>query len=226
MEARTSLGSAMSSDRSGLALQVKAMAVNLGFGPVGITSAAPFDEAREVALQRLGLGLMDGLPWYTEERVHRMNHPELLLEEAKSIISVAMSYLTEEPQAAAAPAPAPEPVAPVAAPVAEPDTEAQDRIEALEAQVAEQKTALAEMNREMNRLRKNNAQLREVNQSLRSANESQLGDANLINKAMMTELEGLRAAQSASEAEARAIIDALAPMVSPAAELMASKEDI
>ena len=129
-------------------------------------------------------------------------------------------------QAAAAPAPAPEPVAPVATPVAEPDTEAQDRIEALEAQVAEQKTALAEMNREMNRLRKNNAQLREVNQSLRSANESQLGDANLINKAMMTELEGLRAAQSASEAEARAIIDALAPMVSPAAELMASKEDI
>ncbi|MCH6566334.1 MAG: DUF1730 domain-containing protein, partial [Proteobacteria bacterium] len=31
-----------------------------------------------------------------------MNHPELLLTEAKSIISVAMSYLTEEPQTSAA----------------------------------------------------------------------------------------------------------------------------
>ncbi len=102
----------------------------------------------------------------------------------------------------------------------------QDKLGALEAQLAEQKTALGEMNREMNRLRKNNAQLREVNQSLRGANETQLGDAHLINKAMLAELEGLRAAQSASETEARAIIDALAPMISPAAELATAQEEV
>ena len=38
---------------------------------------------------------MDGLPWYTEERVHRANHPEVLLDGARSVISLAMSYLTE-----------------------------------------------------------------------------------------------------------------------------------
>lgn len=76
----------------------------LGFDLVGITTAEPFLRDEKAAMERVRDGLMDGLPWYTEERVHRMNHPELLLEEAKSIISVAMSYLTEEPQAAAAPA--------------------------------------------------------------------------------------------------------------------------
>ena len=40
---------------------------------------------------------MDGLPWYTEERVRRANHPELLLEGARSIISLGTSYNTGSP---------------------------------------------------------------------------------------------------------------------------------
>ena len=39
---------------------------------------------------------MDGLPWYTEERVRRATNPEVLLPGSKSIISLAMSYLVEE----------------------------------------------------------------------------------------------------------------------------------
>ena len=76
----------------------------LGFDLAGIATAEPFLRDEQAAVERVRDGLMDGLPWYTEERVHRANHPELLLEEAKSIISVAMSYLTEGPQADAVPA--------------------------------------------------------------------------------------------------------------------------
>ena len=35
---------------------------------------------------------MDGLPWYTLERVQRMNRPQILLDGARSVISLAVSY--------------------------------------------------------------------------------------------------------------------------------------
>ena len=71
---------------------------SLGFDIVGITTAEPFYRDEQVAVERIRDGLMDGLPWYTEERVRRATHPEVLLPGAKSIISLAMSYLTEEPE--------------------------------------------------------------------------------------------------------------------------------
>ncbi|CAI8015693.1 Epoxyqueuosine reductase [Geodia barretti] len=40
---------------------------------------------------------MDGFSWYTEERVRRANRPQELLEGAKSVISLALSYNTGEP---------------------------------------------------------------------------------------------------------------------------------
>jgi epoxyqueuosine reductase len=76
---------------------IKDYARGLGFDVVGITTAEPFLRDERAATQRVRDGLMDGLPWYTEERVHRASHPELLLPEARSIISLAMSYLTGEP---------------------------------------------------------------------------------------------------------------------------------
>ena len=76
---------------------IKDYARGLGFDIVGITTAEPFLRDERAATQRVRDGLMDGLPWYTEERVHQANHPELLLPEARSIISLAMSYLTGEP---------------------------------------------------------------------------------------------------------------------------------
>ena len=71
---------------------------SLGFDIVGITTAEPFYRDEQAAVERIRDGLMDGLPWYTEERVRRATHPEVLLPGAKSIISLAMSYLTEEPE--------------------------------------------------------------------------------------------------------------------------------
>ena len=77
---------------------VKEYAKGLGFDIVGITSAEPFPRDERAAIDRIRDGMMDGLPWYTEERVHRATHPELLLEDARSVISLAMSYLTDERQ--------------------------------------------------------------------------------------------------------------------------------
>ena len=77
--------------------KVKSIALSLGFDRVGITDAAPFDRDETAATQRVRDGLMDGLPWYTEERVYRMNRPELLLENARSVISMAANYNTGPP---------------------------------------------------------------------------------------------------------------------------------
>ncbi len=84
---------------SELERKVKSLALSLGFDRVGITDAAPFDRDEVAATQRVRDGLMDGLPWYTEERVHRMNRPELLLEDARSVISMAANYNTGPPPA-------------------------------------------------------------------------------------------------------------------------------
>ena len=74
--------------------KVKSLALSLGFDRVGITDAVPFERDERAATQRVRDGLMDGLPWYTEERVHRMNRPGLLLEGARSVISMAANYNT------------------------------------------------------------------------------------------------------------------------------------
>ena len=77
---------------------IKEYGKSLGFDVVGITTAEPFLRDERAAIQRIRQGLMDGLPWYTEDRVRRATHPEALLQEARSIISLAMSYLNEEPE--------------------------------------------------------------------------------------------------------------------------------
>ncbi len=74
---------------------VKSCAYDLGFDIVRVTSASPFLAARDVAEKRIEQGLMDGLPWYTQNRVRRGANPNVLLPGAKSIISVGISYLSE-----------------------------------------------------------------------------------------------------------------------------------
>lgn len=77
---------------------VKDYAMSLGFDVVGITSAGRFLRDELVSVNRIRDGLMDGLPWYTEERARRANRPSGLLTGAKSIISLAMSYMSGEAQ--------------------------------------------------------------------------------------------------------------------------------
>jgi len=77
--------------------QVKECAYSLGFDIVRITGPEPFASDEKAALKRIDDGHMNGYSWYTKERVHKMNHPKLLLESARSVISLAVSYLTTDP---------------------------------------------------------------------------------------------------------------------------------
>ena len=79
-----------------LETQVKKLGLKSGFDLVGITSAEKFVRDEEVSIARVRSGLMDGLPWYTEDRVKKANDPAMLLEDARSVISLAVSYNTKE----------------------------------------------------------------------------------------------------------------------------------
>ena len=78
--------------------KIKQYAKSLGFHLVGITGSGPFLRDEQASIERIRAGLMDGLPWYTEERVHRATRPETLLEGAESVISLGISYLNENPE--------------------------------------------------------------------------------------------------------------------------------
>ncbi|MBI4235957.1 MAG: tRNA epoxyqueuosine(34) reductase QueG [Chloroflexi bacterium] len=77
---------------------VKALAREAGFDLVGIATAEPFTARGQAALQRVRDGLMDGLPWYTEERVRRGMDPRNLLPDARSLVSLGLSYYTPAPE--------------------------------------------------------------------------------------------------------------------------------
>ncbi len=79
-------------------LTLKEYAYSLGFDIVRVTTADDFPEAERVIKERIAQGLMDGLPWFTAERADVSCHPDALLPEAQSIISLAMTYLVPEEQ--------------------------------------------------------------------------------------------------------------------------------
>ena len=74
-------------------LTIKEYAYSLGFDIARITNADDFPEAERIIKERIAQGLMDGLPWFTAERADVSCHPDALLPEARSIISLAMTYL-------------------------------------------------------------------------------------------------------------------------------------
>jgi epoxyqueuosine reductase len=75
---------------------IKALALELGFDLVGITTAEPFPSLQELLLDRIRRGLMGGLTWFTAERAAVSTDVKQLVPSARSIISLAMSYLGQE----------------------------------------------------------------------------------------------------------------------------------
>ena len=75
---------------------IKKYAVQCGFDLVRVTGAEEFVQARDVALNRIKAGYMDGLHWFTESRVPRGADPKTLLPGARSIICLGLSYLGEQ----------------------------------------------------------------------------------------------------------------------------------
>ncbi|MBU2982529.1 hypothetical protein KO498_11985 [Lentibacter algarum] len=95
----------------------------------------------------------------------------------------------------------------------------------LEVQTAElageletQRMATAKLDMEMQRMRAANEQLRTSNAALREANERGVGEPHLINKAMLAELEGLRAARAVDQAEAGAVVETINTLLTQAAQ--------
>lgn len=82
-----------------LALPIKGRvvraAMELGFDIVRVASAELLVEDGARAQERVRQGHMDGMPWYTEERVQAASDPQTLLPGARSIIVVALSYLPD-----------------------------------------------------------------------------------------------------------------------------------
>jgi len=83
---------------TGIEDQVRRLGIESGFDIVRFTTADAFTRDEAAALKRIRDGHMDGFSWYTEERVRRANRPQELLEDAQSVISLALSYNTGEPQ--------------------------------------------------------------------------------------------------------------------------------
>jgi epoxyqueuosine reductase len=79
---------------------IKEYAYALGFDIARITSADALPETERVIKERIAQGLMDGLPWFTAERTEVSCHPDALLSGAQSIITLAMFYLTQQPDEA------------------------------------------------------------------------------------------------------------------------------
>lgn len=77
---------------------------------------------------------------------------------------------------------------------------------------------VAALDLDLQRLRQSNEMLRTTNEELRKALAENVGEPHLINKAMLAELEGLRAARSVEAAETRAIVASLTPLLEAAAE--------
>ena len=77
---------------------------------------------------------------------------------------------------------------------------------------------VAALDLNVQRLQQANDMLRATNEELRKALADNVGEPHLINKAMLAELEGLRAARAVEAAETRAIVATLTPLLEAAAD--------
>ena len=90
------------------------------------------------------------------------------------------------------------------------------RIADLERQAAEQSDQLAQLDAEMQRLKASNADMREIGAQLRAAAAEGVAEPELINRALMAEVESLQAQRSADIGEMDAILAGLAPLLKEA----------
>lgn len=86
----------------------------------------------------------------------------------------------------------------------------------LQAGLTAQRDRMGDLDQELQHLREVNKQLEDNNRALREACETGQVDAALINKAMLTELESMRAARATEQAEAAAALASLEPLIAKA----------
>ena len=93
-----------------------------------------------------------------------------------------------------------------------------DKLDAAEAQATRLRADLVARDQLVAQLRRVNAQLRDNNLALRDANARGLPDSKLINRAMLNELESIRASRDADRAEIDAVLADLKPLLGDAAD--------
>ncbi len=84
-------------DMAGLKADVREQARRLGFAAFGVTSVRPFTEARTRALAAIDAGRMDGMAWYTRDRVEASADIGGRYPWARSIIALAWPYQPARP---------------------------------------------------------------------------------------------------------------------------------
>lgn len=72
-------------------------AVLLGFDLVGFANADPFPTTQKVLEERIAAGLLSGLTWFSAERASIAGDPRNLMPEVQTLISLGISYLSDEP---------------------------------------------------------------------------------------------------------------------------------
>lgn len=90
------------------------------------------------------------------------------------------------------------------------------KITELEGRVSAQSDQMARLDGELQRLRASNAELRALSAQLRSAAADGSAEADLINRALVAEVDALQAQRSADAAEVDAILDHLKPLIEEA----------
>jgi len=97
-------------------------------------------------------------------------------------------------------------------------------METMRTEATAQSEAMARLDMDVQRLRQANDQLRDSNAALRQANENGVGEPHLINKAMLAELEGLRASRATDSAEVSAVLAKLGPLLAGAENLVEGED--
>lgn len=85
-------------DMAALKAELGDAARRLGFAACGVTSVRPFTEARTRALAAIDSGRMDGMPWYTRERVEASADIGGRYPWARSIVALAWPYRPARPE--------------------------------------------------------------------------------------------------------------------------------
>lgn len=87
------------------------------------------------------------------------------------------------------------------------------QVAGMDDEVARLREQAAAAEADITRLRTVNAELRRINNDLRAANAEGVGDAHLINKSMLAELDALRALRDSDQQEVDEVIAELMPLV-------------
>jgi hypothetical protein len=85
---------------------------------------------------------------------------------------------------------------------------------AMETKTNEAVTRMETLDLELQRLRGTNEELQKICEALREANEEGVGEPHLINRAMVAELDAMKASRRSEIVEADEIIAALVPLLS------------